>query len=76
VDLIINTLGTNFNMNIIVFLPMVVLFYLNIKEAPEILSMIVGGALAILIAILVQKTSINDALSSLIMDIWVIQELK
>lgn len=65
VDLIINTMGANFNMNLIVFLPMIVLFYLNIKKAPAIPSMIVGAALAVVIAIVVQKASINDALSSM-----------
>lgn len=65
VDLIINTLGTNFNMNLIVFLPMITLFVLNIKKAPAIPSMVVGASIAVIIAIFVQKASINDALSAL-----------
>ncbi|WP_313755723.1 Na+/H+ antiporter NhaC [Tissierella sp.] len=65
VDLIVNTLGTNFNMNPIIFLPMIVLFTLNIKRASAVPSMIIGAAAAVVIAIVFQKATINAALLSL-----------
>ena len=65
VDLIVNTLGTTFNMNPIVFLPMIILFVLNIKKAPAVPSMVIGGGIAVIIAIVFQRASIGDALLSI-----------
>lgn len=65
VDLIVNTLGTSFNMNPIVFLPMIALFTLNIKRASAVPSMIIGAAVAVVIAIVFQKATINATFLSL-----------
>lgn len=65
INLLINTLGTNFSMNLTVFLPMIVLFTLNIKRFPAVPAMIIGAGVAIIVAILVQGTSLEDTLLSL-----------
>ncbi len=62
IELIIETLGGHMNMNIIVFLPMIVLFALNIKKVPAIPAMMFGSIIAIVIAISVQKIPFRDAL--------------
>lgn len=65
VDLIVNSLGENFNMNPIVFLPMIVLFTLNIKKVPAIHAMLIGSAVAVVVAILAQGVSLHEAILSL-----------
>lgn len=64
IDLLINTLAKNFNMNPIVFLPMIVLFTLNIKRMPAIPAMIIGGTVAAVIAGVVQKANVHEVILS------------
>jgi len=65
IDLLIKTLGSNFNMNPIVFLPMVILFTLNIKRVPAVPAMIIGSATAVIIAVIVQDSYINQVIYSI-----------
>ncbi|OFI05505.1 malate-2H(+)/Na(+)-lactate antiporter [Clostridium acetireducens DSM 10703] len=65
VNLLINTLGANFNMNLIVFLPMIVLFTLNIKRTPAVPAMVIGAAVAAITAVVVQHTTLNQVISSI-----------
>lgn len=62
IELIVETLGGHMNMSIIVFLPMIVLFTLNIKKVPAIPAMMCGSTIAIIIAIFVQRIPFRDAL--------------
>ncbi|MFA5576161.1 MAG: Na+/H+ antiporter NhaC [Tissierellaceae bacterium] len=65
VDLIVNSLDSTFNMNPVVFLPMIILFTLNIKKVAAVPAMLIGAASAVLVAIAVQGVSLTDALLSL-----------
>lgn len=65
ISLLVNTLGSNFNMNPIVFLPMIVLFTLNMKRMPAVPAMIAGAIVAVFIAVLVQKASISQVILSI-----------
>lgn len=65
IDMIVQTLGEHMNMSPIIFLPMIVLFTLNIKKIPAIPAMMFGSIVAIIIAVYIQKTPISEALIAL-----------
>ncbi len=62
INMIIETLGGHMNLNPIVFLPMIVLFTLNIKKVPAIPAMIFATIIAVMIAVFVQKVPFSEAL--------------
>lgn len=65
IEMIIQTLGEHMDMSPIVFLPMIVLFTLNIKKIPAIPAMMFGSIVAIIIAVFIQKTPVSEALIAL-----------
>lgn len=60
-----DTLSERFNMNLIVLLPMIVLFTLNIFKFPAIPGMAIGSLLGVMVAVFVQKTPATDVLVGL-----------
>lgn len=65
IDLFSETLAARFNMNLIVLLPMIVLFTLNIFKFPAIPGMAIGSMLGVLVAVFVQKTPAAEVLVGL-----------
>ena len=59
-SLITRTLKDNFNFNIILFLPMVVVFYFAITKKPTIPGMLLSSFLAGVLAIIFQKASVTS----------------
>ncbi len=62
---IINALGSSMDMNPIVFIPMILLFALNIKKVPAVPAMMIGSFAAVIIAVTLQGIPIKDALITL-----------
>lgn len=65
IKLIQETISTNFNLNPIVILPMIVLFTLNILRFPAVPAMIVGTLSGVIVAVFIQGISIAEALTAI-----------
>lgn len=66
INSVLTALKANFNLNpIIVMLPMIVLFALNIKQVPAIPSMLAGIATGALVGVFYQGISIFDVFNAL-----------
>ncbi len=56
--LILDTLGRNFRFNVLLLLPLVVVFYAAIAKKPTIPAMLLSSAVAAALALIFQKTSL------------------
>lgn len=65
INLILDTLKSNFNINPFILLPMIILFTLNIKRVPAVPAMMIGAFSAMVIAFIFQGETIKDILLSL-----------
>jgi len=65
VDLILNSLQSGFQFNILLLLPPVLILYFAIRKYPTIPGMIASSLLACVLAAIFQKTSIVDILNTM-----------
>jgi len=64
-DLITSTLRANFRFNVVLLLPLVIVFYFAVSKKPTIPAMILSAATAGLLAVLVQKTSLTTVAAAM-----------
>lgn len=64
-DLITSTLRANFRFNIVLLLPLVIVFYFAVSKKPTIPAMILSAATAGLLAVLVQKTPLTTVAAAM-----------
>lgn len=65
INTILETLESSFNINILIMLPMIILFVLNIKRVPAVPAMMIGAFSAMVIAFIFQGEPIKEILLSL-----------
>lgn len=65
IKLITDTLAGNFVLSPIVFLPMIILFTLNMKKMPAVPAMLIGAVSGVLVAIFVQKAPVLSVIDSI-----------
>jgi len=58
-DLILSTLENNFNFNLLLLLPLAIVFYFAIRKKPTIPGMLLSSVVAAILAIIFQKTSLT-----------------
>ena len=64
-DLITSTLRANFRFNVVLLLPLVIVFYFAVSKKPTIPAMILSAATAGLLAVLVQKTPLTTVAAAM-----------
>jgi len=64
-NLITQTLKENFNFNLLLLLPMVVVFYFAITKKPTIPGMLISSFLAGILALIFQKASVTDVATAM-----------
>ncbi len=64
-DLILSTLRTHFRFNLLLLLPMAVIFYFAIAKKPTIPAMILSSLVAAVLAVVVQKVPLTDVAAAM-----------
>ena len=64
-DLILTTLRANFRFNLLLLLPMAVIFYFAVAKKPTIPAMVLSSAVAAALAVLVQKIPFTDVATAM-----------
>lgn len=65
VNEIIMALSNNFNINIVLFIPVIVVMYLSMKKVDAIISIGIGVALGVIFSVIMQGNGIGEALNSI-----------
>lgn len=60
-----NALATNFNLNILVLIPMIVVLVLSIKKVPAVPAMFIGVLLGTITSLIFQKATLSSALTAI-----------
>lgn len=64
-DLILNTVKTNFEFNILLLLPPILILYFAVKKKPTIPGMIITSLLATVLGLIIQKVSLIKMVTSM-----------